>query len=147
MVRGILKRLPIEYLYGLRRVELRAREEEVGCPYAWYIPDERAIILFSLPMEWELGFGVDLIDMRDIFHAEVSELDGRWFIRWPDPELRAMWFYAAVFGHELGHHHRNQYRFRNKAASRVEEEDLADIHGWRLWRRLVQDFHARRRRQ
>jgi hypothetical protein len=105
MVRGILKRLPIEYLYGLRRVELRAREEEVGCPYAWYIPDERAIILFSLPMEWELGFGVDLIDMRDIFHAEVSELDGRWFIRWPDPELRAMWFYAAVFGHELGHHH------------------------------------------
>lgn len=29
-IRGILKKLPLEYVYGLKHIELRARNSEVG---------------------------------------------------------------------------------------------------------------------
>lgn len=53
VIRQILQRdVPIEYLNGLARIELRARSAEVGQPYAWYLPGERTILLYSLPLEW-----------------------------------------------------------------------------------------------
>lgn len=45
-LKGILKNLPIEYVYGLSRIELRARNSEVGQPFGYYAGDEKAIIQF-----------------------------------------------------------------------------------------------------
>ena len=51
----LFDRIPIEYLYGLRRIELKPRlNNEVGNPFGLYLPSEKTIRLFSLPTEWRL---------------------------------------------------------------------------------------------
>lgn len=58
-VRGLIKLAPIEYCYGLARIELRARQSEVvGEPFGYYMKDEKAIVLYSLPMECVLSAGM-----------------------------------------------------------------------------------------
>ena len=52
-IRAFLRALPVEQLRGLRRIELRARVDDVGAPFALYRREERDIILYSLPPdEW-----------------------------------------------------------------------------------------------
>jgi hypothetical protein len=145
-LRVLIRGLPIEYLYGLKRIELRARNGEAGLPYGEYARDEKVIRLYSLPLEWcwytDRVSDVHLRTLRN-FDAEVSEDNGKVHVRWTHRNLLAWWFYAEVFVHELGHHHRNQYRFQNQRGARWEEEMLADIHGNRLWRALRRRLAAR----
>ena len=143
MVRGFLQRLPIEYIYGLKRIELRPRPGAIGQPYGLYRPWEKTIILYSLPMAWELPtidstageFSVEEMNMEYMFSADIRERDGTRFVHWPAIELLAMWFCTTVLAHELGHHHRNQYRFQHRPSVGLEEEIMAEIHALRIWRR------------
>src|SRR4051794_31723766 len=44
-----------QYLYGLKRIELRARRSPaIGQPFGCYYRRERVVALYSLPLTWEL---------------------------------------------------------------------------------------------
>ena len=52
-VRAFLAALPPEQIHGLAAVELRARVDSVGAPFAFYRREDRVIIVYSLPPdEW-----------------------------------------------------------------------------------------------
>src|SRR5437762_8512977 len=52
-VRAFLAALPPEQIHGLAAVELRARVDSVGAPFALYRREDRVIIVYSLlPDEW-----------------------------------------------------------------------------------------------
>jgi hypothetical protein len=139
--------VPPEYLHGLRRIELRARAARAGDPFAVYWPDEKAIILYSLPSEWVWpgGLARSLVAMRmRRFFASLSPTTQGLRVSWPSQACLALWFYAEVLGHELGHHFRHQYRFRRRTARRAEEEAIAMMHGNRFYQRLRRKIRARR---
>jgi hypothetical protein len=46
----LLKHVPVEYFYGLSRIELRARQGKIGDPFGAYGRDEKAIILYCPTM-------------------------------------------------------------------------------------------------
>lgn len=129
--------VPLEYLHGLRRIEMRPRLEEVGEPFAYYLPDEKAIILYSLPQEWTWS-GDDLPELFILTMERVSA-DVRYrgkhvHIRWPDRATLALWFFVEVLAHELGHHYRNQYRIRRGSGRhRRHEELVAGLHSERFY--------------
>ena len=55
---GILRQTPIEYLYGLKRIELRPRRNnKIGEPFGCYLPDEKTIWLYSSDGDtWKSSF-------------------------------------------------------------------------------------------
>ena len=124
----MLGRLPPELWYGLRAVELRPRQGEVGEPFASYSRSAKTIRLFSLPevLEFESipQFDRALMEGSDA----LIERDGEGFrVRWDDPRGMGFWYFYSVFIHELGHHHRFQYPAkRGLPRRRQEEEYLAD---------------------
>ena len=147
-VRGVLSSLPIEYIYGLRKIELLPRVSvEVGNPYGVYRLDEKDILLYSMPMSWSWEEAsiesLEILKMRK-WYAHVVERGQGVSIQWPHEGARAMWFYIEVFAHELGHHYRNQYRGRSKRASVCDEELIACLHSNRFYKRLVQRIRTRR---
>ena len=147
-VRGVLLNLPIEYLYGLRKVELLSRvSTEVGIPYALYRLDEKEILLYSMPMSWTWKeASMDSLEIRKMrkWYAVAIEQNQGITIQWPHESMRAMWFYIEVFAHELGHHHRNQYQGRNRRASISDEELIASLHSNRFYKRLLRRVRARK---
>ncbi len=111
-LKAFIRRLPIEYLYGLQSIELHARKSRIGEPYGLYMNDEKRIILYSLPWptwnfgelathieDWYYGHAADTVRFSD--HVEVQ---------WHRPIDLAFFMFAEVFLHELGHHHQNRYR-------------------------------------
>ena len=145
-VANLLRLVPVEYLYGLKRIELRARQsEEVGKPFGLYLPDEKTIILYSLPMEWSWK-GISprsrlVLSMRRFF-AEIRHDDGVLHIRWPEAGSRSVWFYSKV----LSHHHRNQYRARLRPIGSRDGERAANLRSRRLFKDLVKQLRSRRAR-
>lgn len=129
--------VPLEYVHGLRRIEMRPRLGEVGEPFAYYLPDEKAIILYSLPQEWTWS-GDDLPELfiltMERVSADVRYRGNRVHIRWPDRDRLALWFFVEILAHELGHHHRNQYRIRRSSAWNHRHEELvARLHSERFY--------------
>jgi hypothetical protein len=150
-LRGILQReVPIEYLNGLERIELRPRTSAVvGDPFGCYLRDERVIILYSLPLQWtwDLDVSMSLLKSMYRFFAEIEECDAGLTITWPAPEVLSMWFFIEVLAHELGHHYRNQYRIRRGSnRHRRHEEFVADLHSARFNDALRRRSRAQRRR-
>jgi hypothetical protein len=150
-LRYLMRReIPAEYLLGLTRIELRPRPTEVvGQPYGYYTPDEKAIILYSLPMAWAWRSkpkDSTLASMRRFF-AFIDESGPGAFVMWPGVEVLSVWFFIDVLAHELAHHHRTQYRIRRGGAMRRrQEEALADLHSARFYDALVKTLHARKNR-
>ena len=144
-LRNTLRHLPIEYLYGLKRIELLPRTSaEIGQPYACYLTDEKAIRIYSLPMiwTWEDMF-TDIIrqwDMRNRWGAEISRQGDGVMVKWPDNQCRELWFFVNVFIHELGHHFRNQYPSMTKRAAKEYEEKIADLHSERYFRHVFRKY-------
>ncbi|HMO65131.1 MAG TPA: hypothetical protein PKE47_07920, partial [Verrucomicrobiota bacterium] len=69
----LLAGLPLELWHGLTRIELRAREGEVGRPFASYHPRDRSIRLHSLPMEFHLPpVSRGTVKLLEGFGAEVE---------------------------------------------------------------------------
>jgi hypothetical protein len=130
-IAALLRLLPHEYVYGLRRVELRARSgNTVGGPFGYYSNREKTIVLYSVPAEvWPLPDKPDRsYDLYEVFGAQVETRNPA-AIRWLCLMDAAFFLYRYVLLHELGHHHDNQYRCRNRyPASRAAEEGSADHH-------------------
>ncbi len=116
-VRGVLKYMHYEYVYGLRRIELRPRvAAEIASPWGLYDPVERIIVLYSVPAgPWWLGThlrGTHAACLR--YGAESVAGSGGWMISWPKITDRAFFIYSHVFLHELGHHFDQMFRHKRK---------------------------------
>ena len=106
-----LRTIPLEYLYGLKRIELRPRASKVGEPYAYYEPPTRSIVLYSLPRLWttdRLSRGHR--EWMECFGAEVAHEKNAYRIHWPSESNLADWFLLGAVMHELGHHFAEQYK-------------------------------------
>lgn len=143
----LFQEIPLEYLYGLNRIELRGRlNNEIGRPFGQYSPTEKVITLFSLPYEWRFqslkqGFRSSLLR----FYPQIVDEDDSVIVRWPKPEIMSLWFYLDVFTHELGHHYRVQYRHKNGGLGRYKDEELvAELHAERFTNKLFEKARAKR---
>ncbi len=145
----LLTRIPQTYLYGLSRIELRARSsKEIGQPFGLYLPDEKAILLYSLPTKWELDFiGSSLELSIKRYYGNIIKGNGQINVSWPNKEVMGLWFYCYVFTHELGHHYRQQYRYKRKSGGLAEEELVADLHAKRITDELFKNFKKRKAQQ
>jgi hypothetical protein len=143
----LLKHVPVEYIYGLSRIELRARQGKIGDPFGAYGRDEKAIILYSLPKLWV----VDLMSERgqedlEAYHAKVSRQGRQWHVYWPADAGLALWFFNEVFAHELGHHFAEQYKKKRGRIRGVRFREMnADLRSFRVAHEVM--AHLRRRRQ
>lgn len=141
VIRKVLQReVPIEYLNGLARIELRPRSADVGQPYAWYLPDERTILLYSLPLEWTWEGRPSQSSMQSMlrFYADLTETPTGLRVSWPAPEVQSLWFFVEVLAHELGHHHQRQYRIRRGSdRARRHEEFVSGLHSEKFYQAFV----------
>lgn len=140
VLRQLLERIPVEFLYGLSRIELRARELPlIGAPFGSYWVDERAIVLYSFPPVFHCRtLSGDFHRSLDRFHAAIESHPKGFTVSWPEPAMMAVWFYSFVFTHELGHHFVEQYKSKNsRIRSRKAEEFVADLHAKRFTDELI----------
>lgn len=109
-----LANLPIEALYGLKAIEMRARQgTEIGEPFASYTKRDSRIILYSLPMVWRVPFTEPGLQKYVRSRLVSVRRDGKeWVVEWEDKSALSYWFFVEVFVHELGHHF--DWRFRTK---------------------------------
>ena len=137
------------YIYGLERVELRARNHEIGNPYGLYLPDEKVIILYSLPLTWELPhIGLQLGKSLQRFYAEIESYDNKFVVTWPGENFMGVWFLSYVLAHELGHHYIEQYKTKNGAIPEIDyEEIVADMHGDRISEKLFKVHREKKLKQ
>jgi len=131
-LQALLPKLPVEYLYGLKRIELHASRKDT--PFGEYRISERVIFLYLLPMR--MGFPTLDGELRRSlrqFKANIKKARLGYLISWPDGVARTLWFYSYVFTHELGHHFVEQYKNKNsRVFSRKNEELIADLHARRF---------------
>jgi hypothetical protein len=143
----LLQKLPLEYVYGLSCIELRARQgSAVGCPFGCYRPDERAIILYSLPTLWRLqSISKDFARSLTKFYADFTFEENAVVVSWRDNAVMGLWFYCDVFTHELGHHFAEQYKSKNgKIEGRRFEEFTAALHARRFTDELFDTYKKRK---
>jgi len=142
-LQGLVAKLPEEYLYGLSRIELKARQAtgpflDLRKPAGEYLRDEKAIVLYSVPLRSELeSIPLGLEESLSFWFADVHEEKGQTIVIWPSKSHLTLWFWMTVFHHEVGHHYRNQYRRKRKRAYWTEEEMVATLHGGRLTGKTV----------
>ena len=139
--------IPIEYLYGLRYIELRARENKsIGKPFAFYDRADRIMVLYSLPLEWSLnGISEPLEQSVRRCYGTIVKDDGSVTVTWPRQFLMNFWFFDYVFCHELGHHFSEQYRHRQgRVEGRFYREAVADLRGMRVSRDWWKQMRKRR---
>lgn len=144
----LFDQIPIEYLYGLRRIELNPRpNNEVGNPFGLYLPSTKTIKLFSLPAEWKLEYlNSSLRISLKKFYAEITEEDKFIIVRWRDVEVMCLWYYCDVFAHELGHHFKMQYYHKNGGfGSYQHQEFVAELHAKRFTDEIFRRIDARGR--
>ncbi len=135
-LRWMLEYVPVAYLYGLRRIELRPRKDgdTFGTPFGVYLRDERAVLLYSLPTVWlyetlEESFRKSI----ERHNASITHTPEGYIVRWPRRVSLALWFFGYVITHELGHHYNERYKFKRKARSTVPaEEASANLHAERV---------------
>lgn len=138
-ITAFLNRLPIDYVYGLRRVELRARTDEIGCPFGYYRRKEKTVVLYSVPSDiWIVPADKISKETFESYGAEVRITDESAEIHWKNLEDLAYFLHYIVFLHELGHHFHNQYRSRNKHPRYyAAQEASADRHALKLEKRNI----------
>ena len=131
----LFDQIPIKYLYGLRRIELKQRlNSDVGNPFGLYSPNEKTIKLFSLPTEWKLKHLSNSVRFSlEKFYADITEEDKFIVVRWKNVEVMCLWYYCDVFTHELGHHFKMQYYHKNGGfGSYQHQEFVAELHAKRF---------------
>lgn len=133
----LLRKLPVELYYGLRLIEMRPRQGEVGRPFASYSRRSKTIRLYSLP----LTIHFPKLSSSDHHSLEMSEATvepqvNGFLVSWKDSDAMGFWFYYWIFLHELGHHHRMQYPGKTgRPRRRSEEEFLAERERYWIGRR------------
>jgi len=140
----LLPALPLEYIHGLRAIELRARTSEVGSPYAYYDGRHKLIRLFSVPYPdwpWQAqhlrpGSSLDACGAVLVTHGDEC------FLHWSGQKAAARFFFSFVLAHELGHHHAYQYKHKRRLpGSPRAHEDRAEavvmqMRAWRIFNRI-----------
>ena len=145
IVEALLVIVPSEYVHGMRRVELRAREADVGMPYAEYRRDEDVIIVYSVPTEWSRRF-LPEYEQRSMrrFGAHLERRADSWVIQWQSLEGLGFWFAFTVLFHELGHHFADQYhRRKGRILGRPYREAFADATARRIYRSFRKRMKSR----
>jgi hypothetical protein len=144
LMKSILERIPVEYIYGLKKIALHSRKNnEIGCPYGYYRYSDRMIVLYSVPLDaWVLdGFPPQ---WRKAFRnwGMTLEKKGESFLGiWEGDKLKH--FFCAVLCHELGHHYTFQYDTKNKfIPNKTTNENLADLRGSRILLTIAEDLKA-----
>ncbi|HXU71614.1 MAG TPA: hypothetical protein VN947_19910 [Polyangia bacterium] len=135
-IRTVLAALPAEHLRHLRRIELRARVDDVGDPFALYRREERDILLYSLPPgEWWMS-ALDRAIARELRRAGARIVRHRHgvSVHFTDGDMAL--FMRDVLAHEIGHHVRNQIARYPRTARTADEEAVADLHARRTRTRL-----------
>lgn len=127
----LLPTVPLRFLHGLSRIEIRARESsDVGAPYGLYKPHYKLIRLYSTPFPDWPATPTAVIKPKSIFGicgVSIVERDGQFFFRWPTRTALARFYFVGVFAHELGHHHVYQYRHKRPLPGSLRgHEDKAD---------------------
>jgi len=138
-IRQILAALPVEQLHGLRRIELRARVDDVGDPFALYRREEQDILLYSLPPdEWWMS-SLDRACARELRRAGARIVRHRHGVSIHFAGGGMDLFMRDVLAHEIGHHVRNQVARYPRTARTADEEAVADLHARRTRVRLRDD--------
>jgi hypothetical protein len=129
VLRWFLERQPVDIYYGLRAIELRAREGAVGEPYALYRRQSKEILVYSIPPVWTFSHLSEGHRNRlEGFQAVVQDQDGEVVVSWPDEDYLTLWFLFDVVAHELGHHSGNQFAHKNGPRGRTKDEEArADL--------------------
>jgi len=140
-IRNLFRLIPIEYIYGLKHVELRPRlSKDIGRPFGCYLPSDKVIWLYSLPTIWRMKQANQCLRKgAEEFGATVSNVDNHVEINWSasDTARLDLWFCAHVLTHELGHHFVEQYKNkRGRNMRRSHHEFVAEIHSQRIWAKL-----------
>lgn len=146
MLEKFLAGTQTQYLYGLKRIELRARRSgEIGEPFGCYLFRERTIVLYSLPWHWALKRLSAGWERELIAYGATVEHGATISVRWAsDAANFALWFWDQVVMHELGHHFVEQYRSKNgRVRSRKAHEALANLHVGRYLNRRWQRWQQR----
>ena len=137
VIRRFMDNIPLEFMYGLNQIELRARKAGQFGIFGCYSPKEKRIILYSLPLLWV--FNKDSKEPLDTFrtlaryNAEILENDEVTVVKWPDHRALATWCFMEVFCHELGHHYDRQYDTRRKRTQDVSFiESYANLQSIRI---------------
>lgn len=119
LIAKLLKIIPREYIYGLKRIELRPRpNSDIGNPYGIYWLDEKIVILYSVPKGiWEYSNQLsqgwqDLFELHDA--RILKENESKIQVVWEKNVDLAYFIYKEVLLHELGHHYENQYKTKRK---------------------------------
>jgi hypothetical protein len=109
------KKLPLEYFYGLKEIELRARTDAVSKPFAKYSIYAKKIIMYSVPKEqWYIEDAPrPLIAALRRYSAKVRKFEDGIIVEWEEDFLLFM-FYLSIFFHELGHHYLFQYKCKKR---------------------------------
>ena len=136
-IRAFLRALPAEQLRGLVRIELRARVDDVGDPFALYRREERDILVYSLPPgEWWMT-SLDPACARELRRAGAALVRHRHGVSIHFSDGGMDEFMRDVLAHEIGHHIRNQTVARYPRVARTaDEEAVADLHARRTRARL-----------
>ncbi len=115
MIAITYKKLPLEYFYGLKEIELRARCGDIGKPFGKYSRYAKKIILYSVPArEWKIAKAPEgFIAALRRYNAKVSNVEGGIVAEWEAGFLLRM-FYLSILFHELGHHYMHQYKCKKK---------------------------------
>jgi len=142
LMKSVLQRIPVEFIYGLKKIELRSRQDKkIGEPYGFYRYSDRMVVLYSVPFDsWVLDGFTPL--WRKAFRAWGAKLEKQgeaFFCTWDPDKLRH--FFCAVLCHELGHHYTFQYDPKNKLIPHLTtNENLADLHGSRILTSIASDL-------
>lgn len=142
LMKLVLQMVPLEYIYGLKRIELRSRQDKkIGEPYGFYRYPERMIVLYSVPSDSWMFDGFPPL-WRKAFRALGAKIEKHgetFFCTWHPNKLKH--FICAVLCHELGHHYTFQYDSKNKLIPhQTTNENLAELHGSRILTAIASDL-------
>lgn len=149
----VLNRLPLEYMYNLSSVEMLPRTSDIGDPFGMYMSDEKRIVLYSLPLNWELDYGTvadaeaaaSSLELKT-FDAEVEVVGNNISVTWPDARRMGYWLCCVVLLHEFSHHFRATYRAKRKSGIQIrrgDEEFFADSRSFDAFREVFVKHTAR----
>ena len=97
MIARAFDKLPIEYFYGLKEIELRARPGNIGKPFGKYSRYAKKIILYSVPEKrWDITNPADgFISALRRYQAKISNVKGGIIVEWEEDFLLFM-FYLSI---------------------------------------------------
>lgn len=125
MIARAFEKLPLEYFYGLKEIELRARQGGIGEPFGSYSAYAKKIILYSVPGRlWKIKNPSEgLVAAVRRYHPEIREDETGIAVVWDSAFLLRMFFLSTLF-HELGHHYTHQYKGKKKPPLDVRSKEF-----------------------